>query len=163
MSQIWNYMVGGYITQNYRVFYIMSLRQSIRFHRESHGDATSLKFLIRLQSLGLNEKPKGQIHQTITFAFCVLDALKTLECALLNRQNKFSLPSLLNFQLTDISYLTVTTLLRVFAGLKKLQGIQERCPCSAHLAYLSAHLQFGLKHRPVKNPTGASIKYAPYL
>lgn len=115
-------MVGGYITQTYRVFYIMSTRQSIRFHRESHRDATLLKFLIWLQCLGLNEKPKGQIHRTITFAFCMLDAPKTLERALLNRQNKFSLSSLLNFKLTNVSYLTLSTLLRVSASLKKTAG-----------------------------------------
>lgn len=58
------------------VLYFMSLRQSIRFHRESHRYATLLKFLICLQCLGLNEKPKGQLHKTITFAWYTPDAPK---------------------------------------------------------------------------------------
>ena len=149
--------------QTYRVFYIMSTRQSIRFHRESHRDATLLKFLIWLQCLGLNEKPKGQIHRTITFAFCMLDVPKTLERALLNRQNKFSLSSLLNFKLTNVSYLTLSTLLRVSASLKKLQGSQERCSLISHPIHLSAHLLFNPKDRHIKSPTGASIKYVTSL
>lgn len=108
--------------QTYRVFYITSTRQSIRFHRETHRDATLLKFLIWLQYLSLSEKPKSQIHKTITFASCMRDAPKMLEYALLNWQNKFSLSYLLNFKLTNVSYLTLSILLRVSAGLKKLQG-----------------------------------------
>ena len=128
--------------QTYRVFYIMSMRQSIRFHRESHRDATLLKFLIWLQYLGLKEKPKSQIHKTITFASCMLDAPKMLEYALLNWQNKFSLYYLLNFKLTNVSYLTLSILLRVSAGLKKLQGSKKGVPCSAILfIYVSSPVQ----------------------
>lgn len=58
------------------VLYFMSSRQSIRFHRESHRYATLSKFLIWLQCLGLNEKPKGHLHKTITFALCTLHAPK---------------------------------------------------------------------------------------
>lgn len=72
------------------VLYFMSSRQSIRFHRESHRYATLSKFLICLHCLGLNEKPKGQLHKNNYICFVNPSCPKTLEFALLKRQNKFS-------------------------------------------------------------------------
>lgn len=149
-------MVGGYITQTYRVFYVTSRRQSIGFHRESHKEATLSKFLFYLKCLGLNDNPRTKFVQQFYLLFALFMP-QTLEFALLRRQNKFYLLSLQNLKLTNASHLNLN-ILRSFAGLRKIQCSEERRSRLRLPIYLSARLQSLLHSVMQRQPSRAFYK-----